>query len=58
MTVIVAVTGGAWRMADVIWVDGGARNPKVLTLFQVAEVDTGVINWINADPVTHIVPRV
>ena len=58
MTVIVADTGGAWRMADLIWVDGGARNPKVLTLFQVAEVDTGVINWINADPVTHIVPRV
>ena len=46
-----------WRMADVIWVDGGARNPKVPTLFQVADVDTGVINWINADLVSHIVPR-
>ena len=33
MTVIVTDTEGAWRMADVIWVDGGARNPKVLTLF-------------------------
>ena len=41
-----------------IWVDGGARNPKVPTLFQVADVDTGVINWINADLVTHICPRV
>ena len=41
MTVIVADTDGAWRMADVIWVDGGARNPKVPTLFQVADVDTG-----------------
>ena len=39
MTVIVTDTEGAWRMADVIW------------------VDTGVINWINADLVTHIVPR-
>ena len=58
MTVIVTDTEGAWRMADVIWVDGGARNPKVPTLFQVADVDTGVINWINADLVTHIVPRV
>ena len=57
MTVIVADTDGAWRMADVIWVDGGARNPKVPTLFQVADVDTGVINWINADLVTHICPR-
>ena len=58
MTVIVTGTDGTWRMADVIWVDGGARNPKVPTLFQVADVDTGVINWVNADLVTHIVPRV
>ncbi len=58
MTVIVTHIEGAWRMADVIWVDGGARNPKVPTLFQVADADTGVINWINADLVTHIVPKV
>ena len=58
MTVIVTDTEGAWRMADVLWVDGGARNPKVPTLFQVADVDTGVINWVNADLVTHIIPRV
>ena len=57
MTVIVSDADGAWRMADVTLVDGGARNPKVPTLFQVADVDTGVINWINADLVTHIVPR-
>ena len=57
MTVIVD-DGKDWRMADVIWVDGGARNPKVPTLFQVADVDTGVFNWVNADLVTHIVPRV
>ena len=57
MTVIVTDTDGAWRMADVIWVDGGARNPKIPTLFQVADVDTGVINWVTADFVTHIVPR-
>ena len=58
MTVIVADTDGAWRMADVIWVDGGARNPKPPMLFHVVDVDTGVINWVNADLVTHIVPRV
>ena len=57
MTVIVD-DGSGWRMADVIWVDGGARNLKVPTLFQVADVDTGVINWVNADLVTHIVPRI
>ena len=58
MTVVVTGTDGAWRMADVIWVDGGARSPKIPTLFQVADVDTGVVNWVNADFVTHIVPRV
>ena len=57
MTVIVE-EGKVLRMAVVIWVDGGARNPKVLTLFQVADVDTGLINWVNADQGTHIVPRV
>ena len=57
MTVIVTDTDGTWRMADVIWVDGGVRNPKVPTLLQVVDVDTGVINWINADLITHIVPR-
>ena len=57
MTVIVE-DGKDWRMADVIWVDGGARNPKIPTLFQEADVDTDVINWVNADLVTHIVPRV
>ena len=58
MCVIVTDTDGAWRMADVIWVDGGARNPKIPKLSQVADVDTGVINWVNADLVTHICPRV
>ena len=58
MTVIVTDTEGAWRMAEVIWVDGGVRNLKVPALFQVADVDTGIINWVNADLVTHIVPRV
>ena len=48
MNVIVTVTDGAWRMADVIWVDSGARSPRVPTLFQVADVDTGVINWITS----------
>ena len=47
-----------WWMADVIHVDRGARNPKVPTLFQVADVDSGVIRWVCADLVTHIVPRV
>ena len=48
----------SWWMADVIFVDGGARNPKVPTLFQVADVDSGVVRWVNADLVTYIVQRV
>ena len=44
MTVIVTDAEGDWRMADVIWVYGGARNPKVPTLFQVADVDKGVLS--------------
>ena len=47
-----------WWMAEVIHVDGGARDPKVPTLFQVADVDNGTIRWICADLVTAIVPRV
>ena len=47
-----------WWMADVIFVEGGARNPKVPTIIQVADVDSGVVRWVNADLVTHIVPRV
>ena len=33
MTVIVD-DGSDWRMADVIWVDGGARNPKAPHCFR------------------------
>ena len=58
MTVIFTDTDGAWRMADVIRVDGDARDPKVPTFFQVAYVNTGGINWVNADIVTQICPRV
>ena len=57
MSVIVE-DGSDCRMADVIWVDGGARNPKIPTLFQLADVNTGVINWINTGLLTHIVPMV
>ena len=55
---VIVEEGKDLRMADVIWVDGGARNPKVPTLFQVADVDTGLINWVNADLGIHIVSRV
>ena len=58
MTVIIGNDcGDDWWMADVLQVDGGARDPGVPTLFQVADVDDGTIRWVCADLVTHIVPR-
>ncbi|MEC7738079.1 MAG: DUF3104 domain-containing protein [Cyanobacteriota bacterium] len=54
LPVIVTDTEGAWRMADVILVDDGARNPKAPTLFQLADFHTGVINWVNTELLTHI----
>ena len=57
MTVIVEENGD-WWMGDVVFVEGGARNTKGPTFFQVANVDSGVIRWINVDLVTHIVPRI
>ena len=59
MTVIsVSSDSDGWWMADVLQVDGGARDPKVPTLFQVADVDDGSVRWVCADLVTHIVQRV
>ena len=51
-----AITGkGDWWMGQVIFCEGGARDPKVNSLFQVADVDTGVIRWINADEVSNVI---
>jgi len=36
----------------------GVKENKVSTLFQVVDVDDGTVRWINADLVSHIVPRV
>ena len=46
-----------WRMGQVIYCGGGARNPKFHKLFQIADVDSGLIRWVNTDLVTHILPR-
>ena len=44
-----------WWMGQVIWCEGGARDPRVNTMFQIADVDDGTVRWVNADQVTHIV---
>ena len=47
-----------WWMGQVIHCGGAARDPKIHNLFQIADVDSGVIRWVNADLVTHILPSV
>ena len=44
-----------WWMGQVIFCEGGARDPRVNTMFQIANVDDGCIFWVNADEVTHVV---
>ena len=43
-----------WWLGQVLWREGGARDPKINSLFQIADVDDGSIRWVNADEVTHI----
>ena len=45
-----------WWMGQVLHCGGAARDPKAHNLFQIADVDSGVIRWVNADLVTHILP--
>ena len=45
-----------WTVAEVIWSEEGARNPAHTTMFQVMDVDSGVVKWVNADAVTHLLP--
>ena len=52
------VRSNEWWMVDVIFGEGGARNRNVPILFQVADVDSEVVRWVNADLVPHIVHRV
>ena len=44
-----------WWMGQVVFCEGGARDPRVNTMFQVANVDDGHITWVNGDEVTHVV---
>ena len=38
-----------WWMGQVVFCEGGARDPRVNTMFQIANVDDGCIFWVNAD---------
>ena len=45
-------------MGQVIHCGGAACNPSMHNLFQIADFDSGVIRWVNADLVTQILPSV
>ncbi len=44
-----------WWMGQVVFCEGGARDPRVNTMFQISNVDDGGIHWVNGDEVTHVV---
>ena len=46
-----------WWMGQVIHCGGGARDPSIHNLFQIADVDSVVIRRVNADLVTHVIPE-
>ena len=51
-------TAGTYtKERQVIHCGGAARDPSMHNLFQIADVDSGVIRWVNADLVSHILPR-
>ena len=43
-----------WWMGEVVFVEGSARNPMAPSLFQISDVDNGVIRWVNADCVQQV----
>ena len=45
-----------WWMGQVLQCGGAARDPSIHNLFQIADVDSGVIRWVNTDLATHMVP--
>jgi len=45
-------------MGEVIHCGGAVLDPKTHNLCQIADVDSGVIRWANADLVTHILQKV
>ena len=51
----VALLVDDWWMGQVVFCEGGARDPRVNTMFQVSNVDDGEITWVNGDLVTHII---
>ena len=52
--VVVDSSVSDWFMATVLFVEGSARDPNAPSLFQVADIDTGVVQFVNADQVEKL----
>ncbi len=46
-----------WWVGKVICIQGGARDSDQNSIFQVINIDTNVISWVNADLVTHLLKK-
>ena len=51
---IVDTDSTAWWMGEVLFVEGSARDPSAPSLFQISNVDTGEICFVNADQVQKV----
>ena len=54
--IFAAATEEDWWMGQVVFCEGSARDSKAPSLFQIADVDSGVIRWVNADLVLQVLP--
>ena len=54
---VVQPVNESWWMGQVMFCEGGARDLRVNTMFQIANVDDGCICWVNTDEVTQVVNR-
>ena len=46
-----------WWMGQVIHCGGTVHDLKIHNLFHIADMNSGVIRWVNADLVTHVLPK-
>ena len=46
-----------WQMGQVINCGGADGDPKIHNLFQIADVDSCAVRWVNADLVTQTLPE-
>ena len=51
---LLAVSTRDWWVGCVIYIVRGARNPSTNSLFQIVDLDTGIIETVNADLIKRI----